>query len=313
MSDPRQKTGAIEAASRVAVIDRLFSEMPRPAMAILLMVASGFFGSFMQVGVRFVPSEIPTVEIVFLRAFFTCVLTLPFVLQMGRQSAAWRTNAPGLQICRGVLSVLALSLWYYAIAHMPFAEAAALGFTTAIFLVVGAAIVFRETVGPVRWGAAAVGFLGALIIMRPGSGPLNWLAISVLGSSLMWAVSMLLAKQLAKYDSTLTNTFYQPLTTAPLALLAAAPLWVWPDFQTLLLFAGMGGLAGLANSCMIHALRIADASLSAPAEYVRLIWMSLWGYLIFAEVPVWTTWLGAILIIAATAFMTWHETRGRKS
>jgi drug/metabolite transporter (DMT)-like permease len=287
------------------------SELPQPLLAIILMIASGFFGSFMQVGLRHV-AHLPTIEIVFLRAFFTILFTIPFIMRAGLERAAWRTNAPGLQMCRGLLSVIALTFWYYALVHMPFAEAAALGLTTAIFLVIGAAIVFREVVGPVRWAATLVGFIGAAIIMRPGVAPLNWVAMGVLASSLMWAISMLLAKHIAKYDSTLTTTFYQPVMTAPLAFLAAIPVWMWPDATTWLILIGMGGLAGLANFCMIHALRIADASLSAPAEYVRLVWMTLWGYLIFAEVPIWTTWLGAFFIIAATAGMTWHETRRRR-
>ncbi len=308
MSDRNLDPDAPSTAATAPAVWTFFSGLPRPLLAIILMVASGFFGSFMQVGLRYV-AHLPTIEIVFLRAFFSILCTVPFVLRAGQERSAWRTNALGLQMCRGLLSVVALTFWYYALVHMPFAEAAALGLTTAIFLVIGAAIVFREVVGPVRWAATVVGLIGAMIIMRPGAAPLNWVAVGVLASSLLWAISMLLAKHIAKYDSTLTTTFYQPLMTAPLAFLAAIPVWVWPDATTWIILMAMGGLAGLANSCMIHALRIADASLSAPAEYVRLVWMALWGYLIFAEVPIWTTWLGAFFIVAATAGMTWHETR----
>jgi drug/metabolite transporter (DMT)-like permease len=37
-------------------------------------------------------------------------------------------------------------------------------------------------------------------------------------------------------------------------------------------------------------------------EYTGMLWVPLWGFLFFAEVPRWTTVLGTLIIIAAGIF-----------
>lgn len=275
--------------------------------AVGLMLIAGFVSSLMHLGVRIVSPDLPTMMIVFLRALFSMLCTLPFVLGSGQ--VAWRTRRPGLQMLRASIGVLSLSTWYYALGYMPLAEAGALSFTTALFVTVGAALYFREQVGLARAGAVVVGFIGAIVVLRPGAGIITWAAIAALGSSALWAVSLLMAKQLTKFDSSLTVAFYQPLLIAPLALIGALPVWTWPDRRALLVLIGMGVIASVGNWAYIHALKIADASVVMPADYVRLLWMATWGFVLFTEIPHATTWLGAALIIAAAFFITWHEAR----
>ena len=80
-----------------------------------------------------------------------------------------------------------------------------------------------------------------------------------------------------------------------------------PVVLSLAVLLGMGGVAAAGNYCYVHALRIVEASLIMPADYVRLIWMAGWGFLFFAEVPLLSTWIGATLIIGSTLFITLRE------
>jgi drug/metabolite transporter (DMT)-like permease len=271
------------------------------------MLAAGLCSSLLHIGVRIVSPVLPTIEIVFLRSLFTLMATLPFVLRPA--NVAWRTNAPGLQVVRGVVGVTSITAWYFALGRMPLADAAALSFTTGLFVTAGAALAFGEAVGMRRWSAVLVGFLGALIVLRPGAGVVSWAAISAVASSALWAGSLLLAKQLARTDSSLTITFWQPLMTTPLALLATIPYWVWPEVGPLMILMAMGVVAAAGNYCYIHAIRTAEAAIVMPADYVRLVWMAGWGFLFFAEVPLLSTWIGAALIIGATLFITIRESR----
>lgn len=271
------------------------------------MLLAGLMSSLLHVGVRVVSPELPTIQIVLLRSLFTILVTFPLLFRTGRIS--WRTNRLDLQVVRGIVSVFSMTTWYYALSILPLADAGALSFTTAIFVTLGAALMFGESVGLRRWSAVVVGLIGTVIVLRPGSGLLTLGAVAALGSSILWAVSLLMAKNLAKYDSSLTITFYQPLMITPFALLATIPVWVWPSPNTWLILFGMGLVAGIGNFAYVHALRIADASLSMPADYVRLLWMVGWGYLLFAEIPAMSTWVGAALIIMSTLFITWRESR----
>lgn len=275
--------------------------------AIGVMVIAGLSSSLLHIGVRHIGSAIPAIEIVFIRSTITILCTLPVVLSSS--VIAWRTKRPGLQILRGLIGVFSMTMWYYALATMPLADAGALSFTTGLFVTLGAALWFKEQVGIRRWSAVGVGFLGALIVMRPGPGMFTWPAVAAVVSSALWAASLLMAKHLVKFDSTLTVSFYQPLLIAPFAAVGAIPVWVWPDAHVWAMLAGMGAVAAIGNYCYIYALRLADASVVMPADYVRLIWMASWGYLFFAEIPLLTTWLGAVLIIGATFFITLRESQ----
>ncbi len=269
------------------------------------MLFAGLCSSLLHIGVRHVSPHLPSIEIVALRSFFTLLVTLPVVVLS--TGLAWRTSKPGFHLMRGVVGVASMWTWYYALGRLPLADAGALSFTTGLFVTAGVALLFGEKVGPRRWTAVAIGFLGAVVILRPGLDVISLAAIWAVLSSALWAASLLMAKHLSKFDSSLTISFWQPLTTAPIALLLAVPTWVWPEPQLLAVLFGMGIVAAAGNYCYIHAIRVAEASLVMPADYVRLIWMAGWGFLFFAEVPLLTTWIGAALIIGSTFFITWRE------
>jgi drug/metabolite transporter (DMT)-like permease len=274
-------------------------------LGIGLMLVAGLCSSLLHIGVRYVSPSLPSIEIVALRSLFTLLVTLPVVVFT--TGLAWKTARADLHLLRGVVGVASMWSWYYALGRLPLADAGALSFTTGLFVTLGAAFYFSEKVGPRRWAAVIVGFAGALVILRPGSGIVSLAAIWAVVSSALWAVSLLMAKHLARYDSSLTISFYQPLTTAPIALLLALPGWVWPEPAVLLTLLGMGVVAAAGNFCYVHALRVAEASIVMPADYVRLVWMAGWGFLFFAESPLPTTWLGAALIVGSTLFITLRE------
>ena len=287
--------------------DAAEADRRRIIRAIGVMLIAGLASSLLHIGVRHISPAVPAVEIVFIRSTITIFFTLPVVL--GSSVIAWRTRRPGLQVLRGLIGVFSMTMWYYALGEMPLADAGALSFTTGLFVTLGAALWFKENVGVRRWSAVAVGFLGALIVLRPGPGMFTWPAVAAVVSSALWAASLLMAKQLARYDSTLTISFYQPLLIAPFAAVAALPVWVWPDARVWTILVAMGAVAAVGNYCYIYALRLADASVVMPADYVRLVWMAGWGYLFFSEIPLLTTWFGALLIIGATFFITVRESR----
>lgn len=272
------------------------------------MLAAGLTSSLLHIGVRYLTPHMPTAQIVFLRAIVTALVLLP-VLYASAPTPPWHTNRLGLQLIRGFVALLSLMTWYYALGQMPLADAGALNFTTVLFVTLGAALYLREPVGVRRWSAVAVGFVGMLIILRPGSGLLSWAAICAVLSSALWAASLLLSKELTRHDSSLTIAFYQPLLVAPMSFLLAAPVWVWPPTWTFVVVGAMGCMAAVGNYCYVQAFRIADASVSMPADYVRLIWMAGWGYLFFAEIPGIATFIGALLISASTLFITWRESQ----
>lgn len=291
-----QEAAAVGSAGRNTVV-----------AAVLLMLFAGFNSSLLHLGVRFVSPELPSIEVVFLRTLFTLLMTAPFVFRPGRM--AWRTNNLALQILRGTIGVASMWSWYYALANMPLADAGVLSFTTPIFITIGAGLYFGEKVGGARASAVILGLAGAIVVLKPGFEAVSLAAVAAVGSSILWAMSLLIAKDLTRFDSPITISFYQPLMIAPIAGLAVIPVWVIPSPSVWLALIAMGAVAALGNYCYVQALRMIDASILMPADYMRLLWMVTWGYVFFSEVPGWSTWLGAALIVGSTLFVTWRAAR----
>jgi len=67
-------------------------------------------------------------------------------------------------------------------------------------------------------------------------------------------------------------------------------------------------MAALAEVLVIKALEVAQAVVVAPVQYTLLIWGTIYGYLVFNQLPDLWTWVGA-LIIVATGFYTLHRER----
>ena len=67
-----------------------------------------------------------------------------------------------------------------------------------------------------------------------------------------------------------------------------------------------------AQKCNIFAYKHGEASLLASLDYVRLLWATLFGYLIFDQFPGGSIWLGATIVVAAAIFMIYRETRRKR-
>jgi drug/metabolite transporter (DMT)-like permease len=287
-----------------------FAALPVETRAIAFMALAALMSSGLHVGVRTMSDRgLPSIEIVFLRTLLTLLLTLPFVLRSGK--GAWRTTVPGRQIVRGILGTLSMWAWYHALSNMRLADAATLGQTTSLFLVLGATLWFREKLTKVRLGALVLGFAGAVVMLKPGVGLIDPMALLALLSSLLWATSLLMAKEMTRFDATMTITFYQPLMIMPPALMLTIPVWVTPNAGDMAILTVMSAAAAVSNYCMVRALGMADAAVTAPIDYTKLLWTATAAYVLFAEVPTAQTWIGGALIVAGSLWLALSERRRR--
>ena len=53
-----------------------------------------------------------------------------------------------------------------------------------------------------------------------------------------------------------------------------------------------------AELLIIKSVEVAQTVVVAPVFYTLLIWGTMYGYLVFAELPDLWTWVGALLIVA---------------
>ena len=271
------------------------------------MTASAALFSATPLSVRHLSDSVSIHQIIFFRNLFALVLMAPWLMRM--RLADYRTDRFGLHLARAIFTFFGLFTLYYAIARIPMAEVIALNFTTPLFVIVLAALILRETVGPRRWAATLIGFIGALIIIRPGMVEISFAALVALGAAAIYAISNIIVKTLTKTESTPLILFYFYILVLPMAGVPMLFNWQTPDIASWLWLAFLALSNSLANLCLTRSFRAADLSLIYPFDFMRLPVTAFLGFVFFAEMPDAWTWIGAGVIFASSYYIARREAR----
>lgn len=275
------------------------------ARGVALMMVAALGSAAMNALIRLVGSEVHPFEVAFFRNLFGLLVLVPVVARAGLASLA--TRVPHLHAIRAVLNAVAMLLWFYGVTLTPLATVAALSFLAPLFATVLAALVLGERVGPRRIAAVLVGFAGALLILRPGLQTPQLGEILVTLSSLAWAGTLIDIKVLARSEPSVRITVYAALFLMPITLAFALPVWVWPSGHALGLLFLIGAIGSLGQVAVAQAFREAEATQVLPADFTKLVWAGLLGWILFAERPDLVALAGGTIIFAAVLYVAWRE------
>ena len=246
-------------------------------------------------------------QIVFLRVIFAIIALSPVLAWRGPEML--RTRHLKLYGARVVIGLAGMMTFFMALALLPVGEVTAISFLTPLFATLGAVIFLREIVGWRRWTSTLVGFAGALIILRPGLTEIatgTWLALA---AALAMATASLLIKQLSGRDDPDKVVLISVCLQAPIALVPALFVWQWPSLHLWGVFAMLGVLGMLGHVTLTRAFRAADASLVMGADFARLPFAVLLGFILFGELIDLWTWVGAGVIFGASLYNAQRERR----
>lgn len=245
----------------------------------------------------------------FLRYLMGLAVMLPLVLRSGLLAYRPR-NIPG-QFVRGGVHTLGLTLWFIAIPHITLADTTAIGFTTPIFIMLGAVLLFKEPMRWERWLAAGIGFAGVLIVVGPKlSGGGGWFTLVMLASSPVFAASFLITKALTRYERPAVIVAWQSVTVALFSLPLALLNWQWPGPWQWVLFLLCGILGSAGHYCLTRSYAAADISATQSVKFLDLVWATAIGWMAFGDAPSQSTLLGGIVICASTIWIARRESRG---
>lgn len=271
-------------------------------------IASGMLFSVLNASVRAMALELSSFQTQFLRYLFGLIVMLPLVLRSGL--ASYRPNDPRGQLWRGITHTAGMFLWFSALPMIPLADTTAIGFTTPIFVMIGASLVLGERMYAARWVAAAIGLAGALIVVAPKlSGSGGHYNLVMLASAPVFAASFLIAKALTRRDRPEVIVFWQTVTVTVFTMPAALMAWTAPTAFQWLVFACCGMLGSLGHYCLTRAFRAADISATQPVKFLDLIWASAMGFLVFGNLPTQTTVIGGAVIFIASVWIARREAR----
>jgi drug/metabolite transporter (DMT)-like permease len=258
-------------------------------------------------GAKWLVNSLPVLMVVWLRflfhALFSTALMLPRLGEL-------RPKRPKLQLLRALFMPVMTGLNFWALQYLQLAETGAIQFSVPIIIALIAAPMLGERMDAQRWTAIAVGFIGVLIIVRPGTQGFHPALILSIINAFLYALFNLMTRQLAAHDAPETTQFYSSvgatLVITPFALAA----WQTPAgaLQWLVLV-GIGVAGGVGHYVLAVAHRYAPASVLGPFLYQQIVWMVLFGYLVFGDVPDSAVVVGAAIVIASGGYLLYRERR----
>ena len=278
---------------------------PLAAAGWMLAAVASF--SLMDAGMKLLSAHYPPLQVTLLRG----AASLPFVLVWVLASAGVRSIVPvrwGLHLLRGVLGMVMIGCFVYALKRMPLSTAYTLYFVAPLLVAALSVPLLGEKVGPRRWTAIGIGMLGVVVVLRPGvDGLVSLPGLMVLLAATAYAIAAVTVSLLTRTDTPQSMVVWFLAIMAVGAGLAAIPGWVPLRWEHAALILGMGLAGAFGQIALTSAFMRGDASMIAPLEYTGLVWVIAWDWLLWQTLPDTATWTGAAIIVASGLYLLRRE------
>jgi len=241
-------------------------------------------------------------QMALVRSIGAALVFLPFVIHSGGR--IYRTCQFPLHLIRGTLSVIGLWCYFIVFASLPLAEATTLTYSQVFFLTFFATVILGETVTVVRWLATLVGLMGVTLVMRPAFEVYQAAYFVALLSAVLSAALYAVTKVLTARDTPMTVMIYVATMTLGAYALPGLAVWRDPSVEEAALLLVIGIFGPLGQYLGIRAFELADASFLAPFDYLRLVFATLIGLVLFGELPDLWAAVGAVVIIGGALLIS---------
>ena len=219
-----------------------------------------------------------------------------------------------LTAIRTVLHICGIGLMFSSLQYLDLADAIAIAFVMPFIMLLLGKVHLNEYVGPHRLAACAVGFIGTLLVVQPNFVEVGLPALLPLGVAVVFALFMLVTRQIAKDVDPIGLQALSGLMAAPMV---GAALLVFPNVPLLaihpipndawILLAVLGCLGTVAHLLMTWSLRFAPSATLAPMQYLEIPIGTVIGYLIFKDLPNGLAAVGICITVAAGLYIILRE------
>lgn len=248
--------------------------------------------------IKHLSDELSTEQIVFFRNAFGLLVLLPLILRHGVRSLT--TTVLHWHVFRSLVGVTAMYCYFWALGNMPLTEAFLVNLSSPLFMPFIAWWWLSEPAGRNSILALFIGFLGVIFILQPsGDNAMTWPALIGLLGAVLAALARVTIRRMSETEPSSRIVFYFALIATVISAIPALLSWqpvpteLWGWLVLLGLIATLGQLA------ITKAYRIAEAGKVGVYAYSAVLYGALMGWYFWQEIPLWTTWLGAALIISA--------------
>src|SRR4051812_23382955 len=255
--------------------------------------------SLMAISIRQLGGVLNLFELLVVRAVGGLAILLVVMALQPSLFGYLAIRRPGVHLVRNGTHFVANLCWANAVIVMPLATVFAIEFLMPVWAGLLAVLLLGERFTISRAGTIVLGFLGVLVILRPGIEAFQPAAIGVLVASLGYAASNIATKKLIPLQSTIAIIFWMNVMQIGMALpgidLAfparlASHQWLWAF--------GLAFGGAFAHYCLTNALRVADAMVVIPLDFLRIPLIAFVGWMFYSERLDLLVFAGAGIIVS---------------
>jgi drug/metabolite transporter (DMT)-like permease len=283
----------------MAVIAKSMADLPR--FGIILMVGAWLMFSWVDTGAKWLAvAGLPAFQLAFMRYAGHFVISIGVIAKDGLKVDRFQTVHLWQVISRALLLVSATLSNFYALQFLPLTVVSAIMFSSPVVVCFLSVSVLREQVQPWRWGVIILGFIGVLIVVRPFGTAFHPAMLMIIYNAIALALYSIMTRRLSGIVAVETMQFYMGLVGTFLLLPFA--IWTWTQPESvwgMLVWISLGILGWAGHQLLTNAHRFGTANQLMPFTYSFLLFVAIWGYLLFGTVPDFGTILGAAVIMCA--------------
>lgn len=263
----------------------------------LYIVAAELMFACMGASIRHLSVELNNGVLVFARnlvglVFVAAIASLPGWREL-------RTNVPHLHLLRGTAGLGAMYCFFYAIAHMPLANAMLLKLTAPLFMPLVALFWLGEYFTWHVVAALLIGFAGVTMILLPDFAEMAPVAMIALLGGILAAVAKVTVRRLSATEPVSRIVFYFAAIGTLVSLVPLIWLWQTPSQQAVGWLVALGGFATLGQLLLTRGMSCAPAARLGPFTFFSVVFGALFGWLFWEELLGWPTVLGTLLVLAS--------------
>ena len=214
-----------------------------------------------------------------------------------------------LFIIRSFADMMGAVLIMTSISLMPLSTVSSILQALPLFIIFGAVLIFKESVGWRRWSAVSFGFIGVILILKPGLSSFNPSSLIVLLAVACLALRDLVTRKISKDIHSITVSLYAFILTTVGGIISLPffgkfiilTITQWIVVLTITLF------GCFSYFMLVLATRKGDISVISPFRYSRLIFALVLAILVLNERPDTHTLFGAAIIVASGYYTIWRE------
>jgi len=210
-----------------------------------------------------------------------------------------KMNDPKTMFLRCTVGLIAMILYFSALARIPIGQAVTLQYTAPIFVALLSGRIIAEKVQPSVIALVVTAFAGIVLIVSPSLGSVEPNALLALGSGLFAALAYIYVRELRKTDSATSVVFWFAAFSVAGSLVQAAPHVASLDTHTLAALIGVGIGAGGGQVGITMAYHRANAAWVSAFSYLTVIVATFYGFVLFEEALSIADWAGGILIVGS--------------